>query len=235
MLKRLLPLLLFATVLILFFAFDLDRYFTIESIREHHAALQLWVQHSPWVAALSYVVLYIVIVLFSLPGGLMMTITGGILFGAVAGGAYALIGATIGATAIFLVAKTSLGDYLLAKAGDSMKRMQQGFSDNAMSYLFVLRLVPLFPFFLVNLVPAFLGVSLRVYVIATLFGMMPATFVFTLTGAGLSSVLEQGGEISLQHLLTPEMVMALVGLACLALIPVLYKFYQKGDLKGGEA
>jgi len=154
---------------------------------------------------------------------LMMTLSGGLLFGATAGALYAVVGATIGASALFLIAKTSLGDFLMAKAGGAVKKMQAGFSENALSYMFVLRLVTIFPFFLVNLAPAFLGVSLRVYVIATFFGIMPATFVFALTGSGLGSVLEQGGDISLAGVMTPEIMAAFAGLALLSLVPVIYK------------
>ena len=140
-----------------------------------------------------------------------------------AGALYTVVGATLGATAIFLIAKTSLGDVLLAKADKHIKSMQHGFAENEMSYMFVLRLVPLFPFFIVNLVPAFLGVSLRTYIIATFFGIMPATFVYTLAGSGLGTVFEQGEAFSIIGILTPEMIGALFGLALLSLIPVIYK------------
>jgi len=223
MYKRLIPLLVLALVLVLFLAFDLGRFLGFDALAEHKAWLSAWVDAHVVLAPLLYMLLYIAVVAFSLPGGLMMTLAGGLLFGAVNGGLYAVIGATIGASALFLIAKTSLGDFLMAKAGGSVKKMQAGFSENALSYMFVLRLVPLFPFFLVNLAPAFLGVSLRVYVIATFFGIMPATFVFALTGSGLGSVLEQGGDVSLAGVMTPEIMAAFVGLALLALIPVAYK------------
>ncbi|MFQ5345105.1 MAG: TVP38/TMEM64 family protein [Mariprofundus sp.] len=223
MYKRLIPLLVLALVLVLFFAFDLGRFLGFDALAEHKAWLSAWVDAHVVLAPLLYMLLYIAVVAFSLPGGLMMTIAGGLLFGAVSGAFYAVVGATIGASALFLIAKTSLGDFLMAKAEGSVKEMQAGFSENALSYMFVLRLVPLFPFFLVNLAPAFLGVSLRVYVIATFFGIMPATFVFALTGSGLGSVLEQGGDVSLAGVMTPEMMAALAGLALLALIPVVYK------------
>ncbi len=223
MLKRLLPPALLLAGLGLFFAFDLDRYIHLSALAGHKAQLATWVDAHVLLAPLLYILLYIAVVAFSLPGGLVMTVAGGLLFGALFGGFYAVAGATLGATALFLIAKTSLGDYLLARAGDGLKKMQAGFADNALSYMFVLRLVPLFPFFLVNLVPAFLGVPLRTYVVATFFGIMPATFVFALAGAGLGNVLEQGDDVSLAGVMTPEVMAALVGLALLALIPVIYK------------
>jgi len=226
MLKRLIPLLILALVLVLFFMFDLGRFLGFDALAEHKAWLSAWVAEHGTLAPLLYILLYIAVVAFSLPGGLVMTVSGGLLFGAIAGGFYAVIGATIGATALFLIAKSSLGDFLLAQVGGAVKKMQTGFADNALSYMFVLRLVPLFPFFLVNLAPAFLGVPLRVYVTATFFGIMPATFVFALAGSGLGSVLEQGGDISLSGVMTPEIMAALAGLALLALVPVIYKKFS---------
>ena len=223
MLKRLLPLLLIAVVLALFYALDLGRLLSFEALAEHRAMLLAWVEAHPILAPITYILLYIAVVAFSLPGGMVMSISGGFLFGTLDGGIYAVVGATIGATTLFLVAKTTIGDYLLARTGGSMKRMQQGFAENALNYLFVLRLIPLFPFFLVNLAPAFLGVSLRVYLIATAFGIMPGTFIYALTGSGLGSVLAQGGEITLVGIFTPQVIGALAGLAFLALLPVLYK------------
>jgi len=232
--KRLLPLMIIATLIVLSVLFDLSRFISFESLREHREALNGWVSAYPLIAPLTFTLLYIVVVAFSLPGGAVMTISGGFLFGALLGGIYAIVSATLGATALFLIAKTSIGDYLLAKAGTSVQKMQAGFSENAMSYMFVLRLVPIFPFFLVNLAPAFLGVSLRVYLIATFFGIMPATFVYALAGSGLGSLFDQGGEFSINSILTPQMVAALVGLALLSLVPVVYKQFRKKRNVNGE-
>lgn len=229
MFKRLIPLLVLALILVLFFVFDLGRFLSFDALAEHKVWLSAWVDAHAVLAPLLYILLYIAVVAFSLPGGLMMTISGGLLFGAIFGALYAVIGATIGATALFLIAKSSLGDFLLAKAGGAIKKMQAGFTDNALSYMFVLRLVPLFPFFLVNLAPAFLGVPLRIYVMATFFGIMPATFVFALAGSGLGSVLDQGGDISLAGVMTPEIMAAFAGLALLALIPVIYKRFSANN------
>jgi len=226
MLKKSLPLIIIAMFTGLFFTLGFHEYLSFEQLQEHRLLLSNWVTTQPLFAALSYMLVYIIVVAFSLPGGMVMTLAGGFLFGAVWGGLYAVIGATLGAAAIFLIAKTSLGDFLMAKAGDSIKKMQRGFQENALSYMFVLRLVPLFPFFIVNLVPAFLGVALRTYLVATFFGIMPATFVFALAGSGLGKVFEQGGEFSAAGILTPEMIGALLGLALLSLVPVIYKKYK---------
>jgi len=223
---RLSPLLLLAAVAALIFSFDLQHALTFHNLANHHEQLMQWIEASPIIAGGSYLLLYIVVVALSLPGGLLMTVSGGFLFGAVVGGTLAVIGATIGAASLFLIAKTSLGNLLLAKAGDSIKKMQQGFAEDAFNYLLVLRLVPLFPFFLVNLAPAFLGVPLRTYVLATLIGIAPATFVFAMAGSGLGALFEQGKTFSPASILTPQMIGALSGLALLALIPVLSKKFK---------
>jgi len=221
--KRALPLLAIAALLATAFAFDLQHQFSFANLASHRTQLLAWVEASPLTAATSYLLIYIAVVALSLPGGLIMTLSGGFLFGAIVGGALAIVGATIGATLLFLIAKTSLGDFLLAKAGDRIQSMQQGFAENAFNYLLVLRLVPLFPFFLVNLAPAFLGVSLRTYMVATLIGSTPATLVFALAGSGLGTVFDHGGTFSPTNILTPQMIAALSGLALLALVPILYR------------
>jgi uncharacterized membrane protein YdjX (TVP38/TMEM64 family) len=159
------------------------------------------------------------------------TIFGGFLFSTVVDGipgtilaaAIVVIGATVGATALFLAARTGLGEPLRARAGPNLRRMEAGFRENAMSYLLVLRLVPLFPFWLVNLVPAFLGVPLRTYVIGTFFGIMPGTFVYASVGSGLGAILEAGESPDLGIIFKAEILIPLLGLALLALIPVIYK------------
>jgi uncharacterized membrane protein YdjX (TVP38/TMEM64 family) len=134
-----------------------------------------------------------------------------------------VIGATAGAIAIFLIAKTSLGDGLRRRAGPWVKRMQAGFNENALSYLLVLRLIPVFPFWIVNIVPAFLGVGLRDYALATFFGIMPGGFVYASVGNGLEAVIEAGGEPDLGIILEPAILLPILGLAALALLPVAYR------------
>ncbi len=211
-----------------FFALGLDDYVTIGALREHRTLLGTFVAENAVLAPLLFMVLYAIAVAFSLPGGAVMTITGGFLFGNIVGTVWVVIAAVTGAIAVFLVAKTALGDALRDKAGPWLKKLEAGFHENALSYLLVLRLIPLFPFFVVNLVPAFLGVRLRTYVIGTAVGIIPGSFVFTSVGAGLGSLFDMatGGEIELSGILTPEIVTALVGLAALSLLPVAYKKYK---------
>jgi uncharacterized membrane protein YdjX (TVP38/TMEM64 family) len=143
------------------------------------------------------------------------------------GGSLAVIGATIGATLLFLAARTALGDFLRAKAGPSLAAFEAGFRENALSYLLVLRLVPAFPFFLVNLAPAFLGVPLGTYVVGTLLGILPATFVFASIGAGLGAVFDRGEQPDLALVASPAVMLPMLGLAALALIPVAVRQWRK--------
>ncbi|MBX3505587.1 MAG: TVP38/TMEM64 family protein [Parvibaculum sp.] len=222
-LRRFLPLAVLLAGLGAFFALGLDRYVTLDTLRDNRQALSGWVAENWALAAFVYVVAYIAMVAFSLPGALVATLTGGFLFGTVLGGLLTIVGATIGATAIFLAAKTALGDALRAKAGPSLRRLEQGFGKNAFSYMLVLRLVPLFPFFLVNLAPAFLGVRLRTYVVATFFGIMPGTFVFASLGNGLGAIFDAGREPDLGLIFEPQIIGPILALAALALVPVVYR------------
>lgn len=222
-LRRFLPLLILAAGLGAFFALGLDRYVTLDTLRDNRQALSAWVAENWALAAFVYVLAYIVMVAFSLPGGLVATLTGGFLFGTVFGGLLTVFGATIGATAIFLAAKTALGETLREKAGPKLRNLEDGFGKNAFSYMLVLRLVPIFPFFLVNLAPAFLGVPLRTYVVTTFLGIIPGTFVFASLGNGLGAIFDAGRDPDLGLIFEPEILGPILALALLALLPVVYR------------
>jgi uncharacterized membrane protein YdjX (TVP38/TMEM64 family) len=222
-LRRLWPLGVLAVGLGGFFALGLDQYLTFEALRAHRASLTAFVAGHTLLAAALYVLVYAAVVALSVPGGAVLTVTGGFLFGTLAGTGLVVVAATLGATLLFLIARTTFGDALRTTAGPFLKKMETGFRENALSYLLVLRLIPLFPFFVVNLVPAFLGVSLRTYMLGTFFGIMPGSFVYTSVGAGLGSVFDRSEAFSPAGILTPEIVIALVGLALLALLPVVYR------------
>ena len=223
-LLRLLPLLVLIAGLGAFFALGLQHYVRFEVLARHREMLLAWVADHPLMAPLVYVAVYVVAVALSVPGGIWLTITGGFLFGTVAGGAYTVIGATVGATVLFLAARSAVGALLRGRAGPALQRMEEGFRRDGFNYLLVLRLVPLFPFFLVNLVPAFLGVPLPTYVAATALGIIPATFVFASVGNGLGAVFDSGAHPHFVGLLlTPPILLPILGLAALALIPVAYR------------
>jgi uncharacterized membrane protein YdjX (TVP38/TMEM64 family) len=220
---RWLPLACLVAGFIAFFALDLHQYLTFDALKAHRADLLAAVAAHPFVAPLVYMLVYAAVVGFSLPGAAVLTVTGGFLFGTGLGAVYAVIGATIGAVVVFLAARTALGDLLRARAGGAVKRMEEGFREDAFNYLLVLRLVPLFPFFVVNLVPALLGVSLRTYVFATLLGIIPGALVYASVGNGLGAVFDDGAKPHLGILFTAPILLPIIGLCVLALVPVAYK------------
>lgn len=224
--RRIVPIAVLIAGFVAFFALDLDRFVSLEALKENRETLRMLVSDNGIVAILTFGAIYAVVIAFSLPGGAIMTLTGGFLFGALGGGLIVVVGATIGATALFLVARTALGDVLRAKAGPFLSKMEDGFRSNALSYLLVLRLIPLFPFWLVNLVPAFLGVSTTTYIIGTFVGIIPGTFVYASVGNGLGALIDAGQDPDLGIIFRPEILGPLIGLAVLALLPVIYKRIQ---------
>ena len=229
--RRFTPLVVLVAGLAAFFAFGLDDYVSFYALRDHREVLLQFVASHGVRAALLFMACYAVVIAFSIPGGAVMTIAGGFFFGTIAGTVYVVIAATVGATALFLAARTALGDTLRARAGPAMKKMEAGFRKNAL----VLRLVPLFPFWLVNLVPALLGVPLGTYLIATFVGIIPGTFVYVSVGNGLGAVFDAGEMPDLSIVFAPDILIPLVGLALLALVPVAYKkFKGLNDDAGGS-
>lgn len=227
---RLIPLVILGAGLIAFFALGLNKYLTLDLLRENRDVLKTWVADNKALAVLMFVGAYVVIASFSLPLGAVASIAGGFLFGSVLGALWIVIGATIGATILFLIAKTALGEPLRLRFAAQIHKMEEGFRENAFSYLLLLRLVPLFPFWLVNLAPAFLGVSVATFVITTFLGIIPGSFVFASIGNGLNALFEAGEQpdLSLFALISrPDFYVPIVGLALLSLIPIVYRAFAK--------
>lgn len=224
---RFLPVVVILASVSLAYLSGLHAYLSFDALAENRARLLAWTTTNAGLALAAYVLAYIAIVALSLPGGAVATLTGGFLFGTWLGGLAAVVGATVGATLLFLAARTALGETLRAKAGPGLRKLEEGFKRDALSYLLVLRLIPAFPFFLVNLAPAFLGVSLRVYAIGTFLGILPATFVFASVGAGLGAVFDRGETPDLSIVLSPPVLLPLLALAALAMLPVLWRKFRK--------
>lgn len=227
--RRLIPLAVLAAALVAFFACGLQDWVELDRLRQH----RLWLSdqvHQHYLLSLgAFILVYAAAVAISVPGAAVLTIAGGFLFGLVVGSIATVVAATIGAVTLFLAARSALGDSLRVRAGPWLRKLERGFAADALSYLLVLRLVPLFPFFVVNLVPAFLGVRLRTYVVGTFLGIIPGTVVYTSVGAGLGTLFEAGGTLTLEDVFTPEIMVSFVGLALLALLPVAYKKLARRD------
>ena len=225
--RRWLPLLLILLGIVLFFVFGLQRYLTGAMLCANRAALDRVVADHHWLALGIFFLAYVIVVALSVPGALALTLAGGYLFGPWLGSGATILGATTGAGLLFLAARGAFADWLRARAGTWLERMRRGFQADAFNYLLFLRLVHAFPFFIVNLVPAFLGVRFRVFLLATLIGIAPATFIFSNFGAGLGRILDCNLPISIGAVLSPETIAGLVGLALLSLLPVAYKKWRR--------
>jgi uncharacterized membrane protein YdjX (TVP38/TMEM64 family) len=235
---RCLPLAAVLIVLAIVYANGWHRELSLATLIRHRAAIDGFIAAHKAAAVLAYVGVYIGVAALSIPAGAWLTITGGLLFGTILGALAAVVGATLGATSLFLIAQSAAGAHLARRAGPLVGHFAAGFRADAFNYLLFLRLVPV-PFWLVNLVPALLGVKLRTFVVATAVGIVPATFIFAFFGAGLGSVIDAqeasylacrsvGTSECAVHLepasvLTPTLLAALGGLGLLALIPVLAK------------
>jgi len=170
----------------------------------------------------AFVLAYAAIVAFSLPGATVATLTGGFLFATFPGAIFNVTAATTGATLIFLAARAGFGDRLGARLKGSegaVGKIKEGLDENQWSMLFLMRLLPIVPFFVANLVPAFLEVPLRRYVISTFFGIMPGAVVYTSVGAGLGGVFARGETPDLGIIFEPQVLLPILGLAALALLP----------------
>jgi uncharacterized membrane protein YdjX (TVP38/TMEM64 family) len=223
---RLWPLLPLAAALILFFAFDVQRYVSLEGLRQNQASWRAFVQDHYAIAALVFVGIYTATVVCAIPVGLWLSLIGGFLFGAAVVVPLVLVSATSGATLMFLVARSSFGSLMEAKAGGWLARLEAGFRREQWSYMFFLRLVPIFPFAVVTIVPALIGVDLLCFVVATFFGLMPVTLIFALTGASIGDVLDTG-SFSLDSVLSPQLIAALVGLGVVAILPALLRRFRR--------
>ncbi len=221
--KKLLPLIILIIGFILLIRSPLGDYLSFAALQEHRQTLLAFRDGNYLLAVLIFMGLYTVCVAFSLPFASFLTVTSGFLFAQYVGTLLVITSATIGALCIFFAAKTVIGDSLRSKAGPWLAKLEGGFKENAVSYMLILRLVPLFPFFVINIVPALLNVRASVFVVTTFIGIIPGSFVFATVGAGLGSVFDSGEGFTPAGILTPEIIIALIGLAVLAFIPVIYK------------
>lgn len=220
--KRFLPLGVVLVLLGLVYGFDLHHYLSFSSLKMHREALLAFVAHRYFTALAVFAFVYVGVVALSIPGASLMTLTGGFLFGLWVGTGVVVCSATLGATLIFLATRTSLSGVLEARAGPWLEKLREGFQRDAFAYLFALRLIPVLPFFILNLAPAFLGVPTRTFILGTFFGIIPGSFVYVSIGRGLGSLLE-ADHPSLKGLITPEILLALCGLALLTVAPILYR------------
>lgn len=225
--SKYLPLFFILVGFILVLFFDLHHYLSFSTLKENKLYLTEKVTQYPVLSAFLYVLIYILVTALSVPGGSILTIAGGFLFGVMKGSAYVTLGASFGATLIFLTTKWAFYDFFRKKAGNSLNKFNKGFSENAFNYLLILRLVPLFPFWLINIAPAFFKVKTKTYFFATALGIVPGVIVYSSIGNGLGSLLESGKTPDLGIIFKPEILFPILGLVILSSLPIVYKKLRK--------
>lgn len=244
--RRWIPLALLAAMAVTALALGWHQYLTLKTVGLNYELLRTFIASNMATSIALYVAIYVAVVALSLPGALVLTLAGGLLLGWKIATPATVVAATAGSTIVFLVARSSLSAVMASRVGPWLNRMRDGFADNALSYLLFLRLVPAFPFVVVNLAAAVLGVPLRTYVLGTFLGIIPGTAAFTVAGAGLGSVIRAQNRsynaclatkpvdaasacpyrIDTSALLTKEVIVALVLLGIVALIPVALKKWR---------
>ncbi len=208
-----------------FFLFDLNRYLTLEAVKANRDRLLALTGDHHTAAVAGFVVAYAMVTGLSLPGATILTLVGGFLFGSLLGTVLVNLGATSGATLAFLTARYLLRGWVEEQFGQKLGPIQEGFAKNAFSYLVMLRLVPLFPFFLVNLLSGLTRVRLSTYVFATALGIIPGSFVYAYAGRQLGTI------NSLKEIASPHVILAFTLLGLLALVPILYRRFAGKSAK----
>lgn len=225
-LTHLLPLALLAAGLVALWAFGLRQDLSWPALARHQADLLAIVAARPFATGAAYVVVYIVVVACSLPEAAFVTVAGGFLFGAVLGTALAVIGSSIGAVILFLAARYAFADLLAARAAPLMARIRPRLERDGFLYLLAIRLVPIFPFWLVNLAGAACGMRLVPFAAATILGIIPGTAVFVSIGTGIGDILAKGQTPNLATIFAPRILLPLLALAALTLLPVVWRAWR---------
>lgn len=237
--RRWLPVAVVLALIATAYACGLGEHLSLDNLIRHRATIDGFINAHCAAALALFAGLYLVVVALSIPVSLFLTVAGGILFGVALGAAASVAGATAGAVIVFLIARTAIGDVLARRAGPAIEKLADGFRADAFNYLLFLRLVPLFPFWLVNLAPALFDVPLRTFVIATVIGILPGAVAFSFVGAGLDSAIaaqetafkaciaagKEGCKLDfdLRDAVTPELIAGFVALGLVALIPIVVR------------
>ncbi len=229
LLRRFWPILFLLLAFVLAWATGLTQQISWATLARNQVALGAWVGSHPTVAPTLYILIYAAAVLLSLPESAVLTLAGGLLFGTLFGGALAVLGSSLGAVGFFLAIRYHLADAIAARGGRFVDAIRLSLRSDGFSYLLAIRLVPVFPFWLVNLAAALSGMRLLPYSGATVIGIIPATFIYASIGAGLGDVLAAGGRPNLALIFSPAILGPLIGLAALSLLPVAWRRWKRSN------
>ncbi|OGT36502.1 MAG: hypothetical protein A3F11_11730 [Gammaproteobacteria bacterium RIFCSPHIGHO2_12_FULL_37_14] len=225
--RRWLLFILLVCGLIIFFSLNLDSYFTFDTLKQHRQQLLSLAEAHYLLAVLIYIATYIIAVAISVPGGAtFLTLVSGFLFGIVFGTIYVLVGATLGATLTFLAVRLALGSWIAKKTNQWLEKTRSDFQQGAFQYLFFLRFIPIFPFWVVNIIPALLGVKTSTFMITTAIGIIPGTIIYVALGNGLGKFVDYDYGANLDIISDPTILFPLLGLAFLSILPILYKWIK---------
>lgn len=229
-LARFVPVIIIVTGLVIGYAAGWHRFLSLEFLALSRNQLGLFVEENYVWSLVSFFLIYTAAVAFSFPAASVLTIFAGFLFGWLVAGTVVAFAATLGAVIVFLAARHAFADFFRHRIGGRLAALADGFRNDAFSYLFVLRLAPIFPFWLINIAPAFFNVPTRTYVAATFLGILPGTFAYAYLGQGVDSVIvaarQAGRDIELSDLVTRDISIAFVALALVAAIPIVVKKYR---------
>ena len=201
----------------------------INLINTHQNYILNFIENNFYLASLLFIFIYIIAVIFSIPGAWLITVSGGYIFGWLIGGFLAVIGATLGACIIFIMAKNLLRNFFSKKIINKKSiliKIENGVKRDAFSYLLFMRLMPIFPFVFVNIVPALLGIRFNIYAVTTFIGIIPGTFVYALLGEGANEIFISGNVSSLETYDSFKIIIGLSGLSILSLLPIVIKYLK---------
>lgn len=226
-LARWLPLVALIFILFAFFYFHLYRFFSFRLLHQHQEELFKWTNEHYVLAVVLYILIYTITVAASIPTAIFFTILAGYLFDVWPGSLYVVLCDTLGGAIFFVAVQIALMDWFRKKIGKRLQHFEDEFNENAFNYLLTLRLIPIFPSWLVNIVAALLGVPLGAFVFATFLGIIPSTIVYTSIGHSLGNLFQAGKMPNPDIIFRPDMFLPLLGLAVLAILPVVYKYFRK--------
>ena len=230
---RLVPFAVILAVLVIAWMNGANKVLSLETLEAQRENLKAFVSDHRLLAVIGYILIYAIATVFMFPGSLWITIAGGFLFGLATGTFATVFGATLGATVLFFIARTSLGEPLRRRAGPFLKKIEAGFKEDALSYMFFLRFMPVFPFPVSNIAPALLGAKPREFVLTTAIGIFPAVLAYTWIGVGLGGIFDRGDELNLSGFFS-QIAPPLAALGVVSLIPIVYKkFFRKPKNKAG--
>ena len=218
--KKIILLIIVGLGIIGFYLFDIQQYFSLESLKTSQDRLDIIYKENPIIFVSWFVGIYIFTVALSLPGATILTLASGAVFGSILGTFLVNVGATVGAAMAFLCARFIFRDLVEKKFSDKFEPINNGISRNPISYLLFLRLVPLFPFFLINLILGVTQVRLPIYILCTMIGILPGSFIYANAGSNLARINSTSDIVSF------EVFFALFLLGIFVLIPVIYRRYK---------